>query len=183
MPTQTRPAPDDVRYPIGRFESKPAYSSAEVAHDVERILGAPALLSDVVRGLNEAQLDTPYREGGWTVRQVAHHIPDSALNAYVRMKLALTEDHPTIKPYDENRWSGLPDARHAPVGPSLRLFEAVCERWGVLLRKLSPGDLARTFYHPESNADFSVDRQIELYAWHGEHHVAQIRALRRRRGW
>ncbi len=184
MATQAKPVvPDELRYPIGRFEPKPSYTSAEVAQGIDTIASTPTRLADAVRGLTDAKLDTPYRDGGWTVRQVVHHVPDSALNAYIRMKLALTEEKPTIKPYDENRWSELHDAKRAPVELSLRLFDCVVERWVVLLRSLSAKDLAREFFHPELNANVPLERLIAMYAWHGEHHTAHIRALRARKGW
>lgn len=138
-------------------------------------------LRAAVEGLTEAQLDTPYRPGGWTVRQVVHHVPDSHLNAYIRMKLALTEDGPTIKPYDENLWAELSDSR-MPVDASLSLMDALHRRWVTVLRSLQPADFARTFLHPEAGV-VSLDRLIALYAWHGRHHVAHITSLRQRMGW
>jgi hypothetical protein len=136
-----------------------------------------------VTGLSETQLDTRYRDGGWTVRQVVHHVPDSHLNAYTRLRLALTENAPTIKPYEEARWAELPDARTGPIEISLSLLEALHHRWVALLRKLGAAEGARTFLHPEHNRQITIDELIAMYAWHGEHHVAHITSLRRRMGW
>ncbi len=130
-----------------------------------------------MRGLSQEQLDTPYRAGGWTVRQVVHHLPDSHLNAYVRFKLALTEDKPTICPYDEARWAELGDSRHTPIATSLELLERLHERWVVLLRSMAPADFARRFVHPELG-ELDLNLYTAQYGWHGRHHVAQITALR-----
>jgi hypothetical protein len=136
-----------------------------------------------VRGLSAAQLDTPYRPGGWSARQVVHHLADSALNGSARFRWALTEDEPTIKPYDENRWSALPDARTAPIAPSLAMLEGATERLVLLFRSLSPRDWSRRFYHPEAKRHVPLDSALALYAWHHEHHVAHIASLRSRAGW
>jgi hypothetical protein len=159
---------DDLRYPIGRFEGK-----GELPQWIDEIAAAPSNLRAAVKGLTPQQLDTPYRPGGWTVRQVVHHVPDSHLNSYVRFRLALTEDEPTIKPYDEERWAGLVDARTAPVEVSLALLESLHERWVLLLRSLTPADWQRTFRHPELGV-VTLERSAGLYAWHGRHHVAHI---------
>jgi hypothetical protein len=150
---------------------------------VARIAAAPAALRAAVAGLSDAQLDTPYRPGGWTVRQVVHHVPDSHLNAYVRIRLALTEDTPTIKPYEEARWAELPDARTLPIEVSLALLEGLHARWVGLLGGLGPADGARQFHHPEHGRLITVDELIAMYAWHGEHHVAHVTSLRARNGW
>jgi hypothetical protein len=173
---------DDLRYPIGRFRPQPEYSPAEVVELVDQLAAAPALLRDAVRGLNEAQLDTPYREGGWTVAQVVHHLPDSHLHSYARFRFALTEERPTIKPYNEQSWAELVDARSTSVDVSLRLLEALHERWVVLLRSLQPTDWLRDYVHPERGV-WPLDRTLGLYAWHGRHHAAHITALRARMGW
>jgi uncharacterized damage-inducible protein DinB len=148
---------------------------------IESIAATPARMRAAVKGLNDTQLDTPYREGGWTVRQVVHHVPDSHLNAYVRMKLALTEDNPVIKPYEESEWAKLADAR-APIDMSLRLLDVLHERWLLLIRSLSEADFRKTFRHP-AMGEMSLDTQLELYEWHGRHHVAHITSLRERMGW
>ncbi len=170
------------RYPIGPF-TPPAVMTAD---DRERCIAvleaAPAKLRAVVAGLGDAQLDTPYRDGGWTPRQVVHHLPDSHLNSYVRFKWALTEPSPTIKPYFEERWADLPDTRETPVGVSLDLLTALHRRWTVLLRAMTEADFARTFVHPE-NGTQTLAESLAYYAWHGEHHTAQITQLRVNRGW
>ena len=140
-------------------------------------------MREAIRGLNEKQLDTPYRDGGWTVRQVVHHVPDSHLNAYTRVKLALTENAPTIKPYDEAAWAALPDSRSTPIETSLRMLEALHERWTGLLRSMKPEDFQRRFTHPEHGKTFTLDWLVAMYAWHGRHHVAHITSLRERMGW
>jgi hypothetical protein len=149
---------------------------------IQRIADAPPEVKAAVQGLTEKQLDTPYREGGWTVRQVVHHLPDSHINSYVRFRLALTEDEPTIKPYNERLWAELFDARTAPVALSLQLLESLHERWVMLLRSLKPSDFSRTFRHPEHGAR-NLDWLLQLYAWHGRHHVAHITSLREKMKW
>jgi uncharacterized damage-inducible protein DinB len=174
----------DLRYPIGRFERPAAVSAADRAQFVDAVAAAPAALRAAVRGLDDAQLDTPYRPGGWTVRQVVHHVPDSHLNAYVRFRLALTEPEPTIKPYDEAKWAELSDARGPLVAESLALVDALHARWVALLRAMAPGDFARTLVHPERpGAPMTLDTMLALYAWHGRHHVAHVTALRERMDW
>jgi uncharacterized damage-inducible protein DinB len=173
----------DLRYPIGRFERPTTLSAAERASCIDDIAAAPGTLRNAVDGLSDAQLDTPYRPGGWTVRQVVHHVPDSHLNAYARVRLALTEEVPTIKPYDEARWAELPDARALPVEVSLQLLEALHGRWVPLLRRIDPAGAARRLRHPEHGREMTVDELIALYAWHGHHHVAHVTGLRERMGW
>lgn len=172
----------DLRYPIGPFEWRGENSADDRRRYLDEIEQAPARLRGAVAGLDNQQLDTPYRPSGWTVRQVVHHLPDSHLNSYVRFRLALTEDEPTIKPYDESRWAELTDARTAPVEISLAFIESLHRRWMVLLRSLTPADFARQFRHPELSV-VSLDRNLALYAWHGRHHVAHITSLRERMGW
>jgi uncharacterized damage-inducible protein DinB len=157
---------------------EPAWRAARIAE----IDAAPAALRAAVAGLSEEQLATPYRPGGWTVRQVVHHLPDSHANAYVRFKLALTEDNPTIKPYLEARWAELPDNAGTPVEVSLGLLEALHRRWVVLLRGMGPEDFARPLTHPEKGR-LSLDQMLALYAWHGRHHVAHVTSLTERMGW
>src|SRR5579864_592102 len=172
----------DLRYPIGGYVTKSVLTPAERADAIERIAAAPKRLREAVSGLTGGQLDMPYRPGGWTVRQVAHHVPDSHMNAYVRLKLALTENEPTIKPYEEGLWADLPDSRETPVEVSLALLEFLHLRWDFLLRSLQPGDFARRLRHPDLGA-MTVDNLVGLYAWHGRHHVAHITSLRQREGW
>jgi uncharacterized damage-inducible protein DinB len=172
----------DIRYPVGRFARPEQITEAQRAQAISAVAAAPARLRDAVRGLDEQQLDTPYRPGGWTVRQVVHHLPDSHLNAYIRFKLALTEDTPTIKPYAEARWAELPDSRTTPVETSLTMMGALHDRWMHVLRAMQPSDFARSVVHPE-NGPMSLDLMLQLYAWHGAHHTAHITELRRRNGW
>ena len=173
----------DPRYPIGRFE-RPTGPLSPSQRDgcIAQIAETPARMRQAVRGLSDTQLDTPYRPDGWTVRQVAHHLPDSHLNAYVRFKLALTEDRPAIKTYDEKRWAELPEARTAPIDLSLDLLDGLHGRWTLLLRAMTPADFARTFKHPEWG-EVSLDFTVAQYAWHGRHHVGHITSLRERMGW
>jgi hypothetical protein len=174
----------DLRYPIGPFRYEGPGDAARRETWITEIADTPARLRAAVRGLDERQLDTPYREGGWTVRQVAHHVPDSHVNAYVRFRLALTEDRPMIKTYDESLWAKLPDACTAPVEPSLAFLEGLHDRWVRLLRSMSADDFATTFRHPELPGELlPLERMVALYAWHGRHHVAHIQALRTRMGW
>jgi hypothetical protein len=172
----------DLRYPIGKFDFKTEPGADQIQRMIDEIAETPAKLRKAVDGLNQQQLDTPYRPGGWTVRQVVHHVPDSHLNSYVRFRLALTEDEPTIKPYDEARWAELEDARDGAIELSLGLLEALHARWAILLRSLSPSDLERRFRHPELG-EVSLKKNIALYDWHGRHHVAHIASLRERMGW
>jgi hypothetical protein len=173
----------DPRYPVGTFVPPAAPLSPEQREVLIReIEDAPAKLRAAVGGLSEAQLDTPYREGGWTVRQVVHHVPDSHVNSYVRFRLAVTEDEPTIRPYMEDRWAELPDARTAPVELSLTLLETLHRRWTILLRSFDEAQWRRTFRHPDLGT-VSLERNLALYAWHGRHHVAHVTSLRGRMGW
>ena len=173
---------ESLRYPIGRRQ-KPAEVTPELRADwIEAIAEAPALLRAVVSGLTQAQLDTPYRPGGWTVRQVVHHVPDSHMNAYVRFRWTLTEDNPQIKDYNETSWAQLPDGKTADIEVSLNLLASLHERWVLLLRALTEEDFARTCVHPEMGS-VSLDDFLAVYAWHGQHHIAHIQSLRDRRGW
>jgi hypothetical protein len=171
----------DLRYPIGKFDRVESLTPDQRRENIEAIAAAPARLAAAVSGLKPEQLDTPYRPGGWTVRQVAHHVPDSHMNAYIRFKLALTEDEPTIKPYMEDRWAELADSK-APIEPSLALLENLHKRWVLLLRSLTPADFARKLRHPELGL-LTLDQTLAIYGWHGRHHVAHITSLRERNGW
>jgi uncharacterized damage-inducible protein DinB len=172
----------DLRYPVGQFQWSGSSTAEQRAKFIGEIAATPQRLRAAVAGLNPEQLNTPYREGGWTVRQVVHHIPDSHLNSYIRFKFALTEHEPTIKPYDEAVWAELIDARTAPIDASLNLLEGLHERWTMLLRSLSEEDVQRKFTHPELGI-VTIDKYIALYAWHGNHHVGHITSLRDRTGW
>ena len=173
---------EDLRYPIGKFKRPDKLNDAERKAAIADIEAAPAAMRKALKGLTEAQLDTPYRDGGWTVRQVAGHVPDSHLNAYVRFKLALTEDKPTIKPYKEGPWSELADTKGTPVETMLTLLESLHKRWIVLLKSIPAGDWAKTLNHPE-NGLMNLDQLLALYAWHGKHHVAHVTTLRQRMKW
>src|SRR5262245_59519345 len=173
---------DDLRYPIGKFQFDPNPTTATRRACLAQIREAPAAMRAAVRGLSDAQLDTPYRPGGWTVRQVVHHVPDSHLNAYCRYKLALTEDNPTIKPYDEAAWANVADTARTPPDVSLTMLEALHHRWVILLESMDARDFARPLMHPERGA-ITLDWMLQLYAWHGRHHAAHITELRKREGW
>lgn len=172
----------DLRYPIGKFHFEAPLTESQKRASLDDIACTPANLRAAVKGLSAVQLDTPYRPDGWTVRQVAHHVPDSHLNSYVRFKLALTEDEPTIKPYAEDRWAELADTKSTPVEVSLTLLESLHDRWVRLLRSLTPDEWKRTFRHPELGA-MTLEKTLALYAWHGRHHVAHITSLREREQW
>lgn len=172
----------DLRYPIGRFEYRAPSTIEERHRQIAEIRSAPVVLQATVRGLADSQLDTPHRPGGWTVRQVVHHLVDSHLNAYLRIKLALTETRPTIVPYNEVRWAEGVDYRR-PVEGSLDLLALLHDRWIAVLEAVEPADFDRTFVHPEHRTPFTVDHAVAMYAWHGRHHTAHVSALRERQGW
>jgi uncharacterized damage-inducible protein DinB len=172
----------DPRYPVGKFEMPAQVTTAARTEAIREIAGAPEKLRAAVKGLNDTQLDTPYREGGWTVRQVVHHVADSHINAYIRLRLALTETEPTIKPYEESAWAKLEDAEHAAVEVSLRLIDPLHERWVRLLQSLRPEDYARKLIHPEHGAR-TVNWLVFLYAWHSRHHTAHITELKKQKDW
>ena len=173
---------EDLRYPVGKFSPKNEITQQEREEFIRQISEAPERLRDAVTGLTDWQLDTPYRPGGWTVRQVVHHLPDSHMNSYMRFKLALSEQQPTIKPYKQDLWAEFPEAKIAPVEMSLTLLESLHKRWVLFLQSMKPSDFARTLNHPESGI-MNLDRVLQLYAWHGRHHVAHITSLRQRSGW
>jgi uncharacterized damage-inducible protein DinB len=181
-PPSTSPPGSDLRYPIGRLERKPSLTPAERRAAIDAIASSPAQLRAAVGGLTDAQLDTPYRPGGWTVRQLVHHVADSHMNAYSRFRLALTEEDPTIKPYDEAAWAELPDARLLPIGVSLSLLYGIHERLVHLLRATPDESFARRLTHPQ-NGPMTMDSLLSIYAWHGRHHAAHITALRDRMKW
>jgi uncharacterized damage-inducible protein DinB len=174
---------NDPRYPVGKFESRNELTPDERRALIDQIAAAPVRLREAVRDLSEEQLDTAYREGGWTVRQVIHHVPDSHLNAYIRTKLALAEDEPTIKPYDEAVWAEMEDSRSTPPEVSLTLLESLHARWVALLRSLKDEDFKRAFRHPEHDGIQTLDWLVAMYAWHSRHHVGHITSLRERNGW
>lgn len=173
---------EDLRYPIGKFTCEGDVTEAQRKAWIDEIAALPARLRAVLAGLTAPQFDTPYREGGWTVRQVVHHLADSHLNMYIRFKLALTETEPTIRPYDEGLWAELPDARTARMETSLELLEGLHERWVMTMRNMSAEEFKRSFIHPETGR-WTLERAAGLYAWHCRHHTAHISALRSRMGW
>ena len=173
---------NDPRYPIGKFERRDTLTADERRAMIDQIAGTPARMRETVARLTPAQLDRPYREGGWTARQVVHHVPDSHLNAYCRFKLALTEENPTIRPYDEAKWAELSDSRDTPVETSLTMLDALHDRWTHLLRAMSENDFRRTLRHPDMGV-MSLDALLSLYAWHGRHHVGHVTSLRERMRW
>ena len=173
---------DSLRFPVGKFIAPASSTSGMRAANIQTLRLLPERLAAAVRGLDDTQLDTPYREGGWTVRQVIHHVPDSHANSYVRFKLALTEDWPTIKPYDEAAWANLADSRSLPVDVSLALLTALHTRWVALLESMSEGDFQRGFNHPQMGSQ-NLAKTLALYDWHSRHHTAHITSLRARQGW
>lgn len=173
---------EDLRYPVGEYRPPELIGAERIAHWINAIESLPQHLRASVEGLPDNALDTPYRPGGWTPRQVVHHVADSHMNAYVRFKLSLTEENPTVRPYFEDRWAALPDSE-APLDYSLPLVDALHRRWALVLRNMTPGDFSRSYYHPEYERSFPLDYVLGLYAWHGEHHVAHITHLRAREGW
>lgn len=173
---------DDLRYPVGHFAPKAALTDVDRIGCIDEIAALPSGLTLAVDGLTDAQLDTPYRDGGWNVRQVVHHLADSHANAYIRMKLAATEANPAIKAYDEAVWSEQSDARTAPVSLSLDFIEALHGRWTWWMRTLDAAAFARPLRHPESG-NMTVDLLLQLYAWHGRHHLAHITGLATRNRW
>jgi hypothetical protein len=179
----TAPVTNDPRYPIGKFDLAAPVTPERLAQALEDMSRLPALLRDAVRGLSSEQLEVPYRDGGWTARQIAHHIPDSHLNGYTRTKLALTEDAPTIKPYDQTKWAELADVRLAPIDASFALLEGLQARWAALGRSLGAAELERVYVNPESGKRVPLGAHLCLYGWHGRHHVGQILSLRERMGW
>jgi len=172
----------DPRYPIGKFSYAGPLTPEQKKQSLTDIEQTPARLREALRGLSDQQLDTPYRDGGWTSRQIAHHVADSHMNSYIRFKLALTEDEPTIKTYKENLWSELPEAKHAPIEMSLALLDSLHQRWMLMLRKFTDAEWKRTFRHPEMGP-MALEKNLALYSWHGRHHVAHVTSLREKMGW
>lgn len=173
---------EELRYPVGRFQPLAVYSSDATAANVNILAAFPKRLATVAAGLTPAQLDTPYREGGWSVRQTIHHVADSHLHAYIRTKWLLTEDTPTIKAYLEKKWAETSENK-ADVQLSLTLIAAHHAKWVALLRTVAPADFARRFYHPDNQNYVRLDTLVAAYAWHGEHHAMHIQRLKERMGW
>jgi len=173
---------DILRYPIGKFTPNETYSKSDLDQFISRIETLPTRLEDAVRSLSGKQLDTPYREGGWTVRQVVHHIADSHMNAYIRCKWMITEETPVIKAYNEKDWAETPETK-ADISLSLNLLKALHAKWVVLFKQLPAGDLKKEFIHPETRKHVRLENLMGTYAWHGDHHLAHITALITRMGW
>lgn len=172
----------DHRFPIGKYEAQP-FSKEQKEIWLTDIEHMPELLEHSILNLDAAQLDIPYREGGWTVKQLVHHVADSHMNAYIRFKLGITEDNPTIKTYDEKLWAELDDVKKLPINISLTLLHALHARWYEAIKNLPDESWQRTFYHPEHKKTFTLWHFLGLYAWHGKHHVAHITSMRERQGW
>ncbi|MNC31769.1 putative metal-dependent hydrolase YfiT [compost metagenome] len=183
MSEQNAVVTDEMRFPLGPFQWEGEWNEELKAAWIQGVKELPSRLREAVEGLTEEQLDTPYRPEGWTVRQVVHHLADSHMNSFIRFKLALTEAEPSIKPYREELWTELADASSAPVGLSLKLLEALHERWGLLLDSMKEEDFNRTFYHPENKETVPLKKALPLYEWHGRHHTAHITVLRGRMNW
>ena len=173
---------EDLRYPIGKYEVQP-FSEKQLQQWLIDIKFLPQHLENAVLNLDAAQLDTPYREGGWMLKQVLHHVADSHMNAYTRFKLGLTENNPTIRPYDEVAWAELKDSLELPINISLTLLHALHSRWHYILKDLTQEELSKTVFHPEHKKEISLWDLLGMYAWHSRHHVAHITSLRERMGW
>ncbi|HEU0050111.1 MAG TPA: putative metal-dependent hydrolase [Nitrososphaera sp.] len=172
----------DLRYPVGKFQYETLNTDSQRQDLISQIESLPENIRKAIKGLSPEQLETPYRPDGWMVRQVVHHTADSHMNAFIRFKLALTEEDPTIKPYEETRWAELEDGRNAPIELSVTMLDSLHARWIILLKSLKETDYSRTFKHPEMGP-MNLDKTLSLYAWHGRHHVAHITSLRERMGW
>lgn len=174
---------EQLKYPIGKFEKPKIITKDILAKWISEISTFPTKLTDEVNHLTDRQLDTQYRPDGWTIRQVVHHCADSHMNSLTRLKLTLTEDQPTIKPYYEDRWAELIDAKNMPINPSLKMLEGIHERWTVLLNNMTEEQYERIFIHPEHGKTFRVDENIGVYAWHCNHHLAHITETKKRNNW
>ena len=174
---------EKLKYPIGKFNRPEIISEEAIAGWIKSIEELPTLLKAAVFALNEEQLNTPYRPDGWTVRQVVHHVADSHMNSFIRFKLALTEENPTIKPYHEEKWAEMEDEKGFPIEPSLAIIENLHKRWVKMLKSMKSEDFNRTFFHPENKRTISLNENTALYAWHGKHHVAHITSLAERQMW
>jgi len=173
---------EKLKYPVGKFTAPAKYKKGDIGKCIREIEKLPKRLKEAVRNLSDEQLDTPYRQGGWTIRQVVHHLADSHMNAYCRIKLALTEDNPTVKPYEEAKWAELPDSE-MPVKFSLDILRNLHKRWVKILKSMNKEQMLLTFYHPEKNRAIPLWEIVALYAWHGNHHLAHIENLKKSRKW
>ena len=174
---------EHLQYPIGRYQKPEHYTPEMIKEWINVLQALPSWMDACIENLDAPQLQVPYREGGWTIQQVVHHVADSHINAYIRLKLALTEDNPTVKPYSEKAWAELADVSLVPVNVSVTLLHAIHRRMVAVLQNMQPSDWERTFYHPEHQRSFPVWEMVAMYAWHSRHHTAHITQLRERMGW
>lgn len=174
---------EQKKYPIGQFETPGHICDIELDKYMKVIKIFPDRLKDLIEDFTDDQLDTPYRDGGWTVRQLVNHLADSHINSFIRFKLALTEDNPTIKPYEEAKWAELQDSIHISVKPAMRMIKGTHQRWHVLLKTLTNKQFERTFHHPENNKDYDLRYYLAFYAWHCNHHFSHIENLKKEKGW
>ncbi|HYG37914.1 MAG TPA: putative metal-dependent hydrolase [Cytophagales bacterium] len=170
---------EELKYPIGKFQYQGPYSEEQKRRFIKEIAETPAILKEAIKNFSEAQLETPYRQGGWTVRQVVNHMADSHMNAFIRFKLALTEENPTIKPYEQDQWANLADSLNSPIELSLNLLDTLHQKWVILLNSLSSDDFKRTYMHPESGSS-NLEKVLGMYAWHSKHHLAHVTGVRDR---
>lgn len=177
------PSLEQLKYPIGHYLPPDPIPESLIKTWISEIQSLPAALESALAGMTDTQLDTPYRPGGWTVRQLVHHLADSHVNAHCRLRLALTEDGPTIKPYEQDEWAELADVKNMPVVHSLNILTGLHARWAFLLKNLSSSQFQRVFVHPEYQKTYSIGEMTGLYAWHGKHHLAHITELKKRNGW
>jgi hypothetical protein len=174
---------EKAKHPIGLYIKPETITKDTIEIYISSISSLPGKLRKAIAHLSDEQLDTSYRPGGWTIRQLVHHLADAHINGYIRFKLALTEENPNIKPYNENKWSELIDARTLPIEPSLKLIDGLHNRWTVLLNSMTIEDFKKTYYHPEHGKKLNLDEVLGEYAWHSDHHLAQITELKKRKGW
>jgi uncharacterized damage-inducible protein DinB len=172
----------DPKYPIGKYEAQP-FSESQKKKWIADIQFLPNELEQAIENLDEAQLQTPYRDGGWTVHQLVHHLADSHMNSFIRFKLALTEDNPTIKPYEDNAWSEMADVTKEPINVSITLLYALHKRWLTLLQNMSDADFEKTLFNPQRRGQLTLWEMLGIYAWHGKHHVEHIKTLKENKGW
>lgn len=174
---------EHLKYPIGRYEKPASYTSQQLKEWTSVLQALPSWMDACIENLDEHQLQVPYRDGGWTIQQVVHHVADSHMNAYIRLKLALTEDNPVVKPYAEAAWAELPDTRVVPVNVSVTMLHAMHRRMVAVLQHMQPSDWERTYFHPEHKRNFPIWEVVAMYAWHSRHHTEHIRRLRERMNW
>ena len=174
---------EQKKFPKGKYQEPENICDVTLDEYIKVIKDFPGRLKNLIENFNDEQLDTPYREGGWTVRQVVNHLADSHINSFMRLKLALTEDNPTIRPYDEAKWAELQDSLNMPVKPAMRMLKGTHQRWTALLKSMTNKQFERTFHHPEHNKDYNLRSHLALYVWHCNHHFAHIETLKKEKGW